>query len=178
MQMLLPYQISFIASEPIVCSSYTGSCRLGVVAGLAQCLHHNTANNNNNNSSSGSDNRPLTHRWMFAVTRVISASLSTRVCGIYSFDDIQQSHHSQAAASLIKARNKIIHHRQPTNYSWDRYYLMSEGVLTGGEETFLNIYVCIMMVVSVLLSHGEGETLFVITNLPILCILHGLLHAD
>ena len=55
---------------------------------------------------------------------------------------------------------------------------MSEGVLTGGEETFLNIYVSIMMVVSVLLSHGEGEPLFVITNLPISCILHGLLHAD
>ena len=115
--------------------------------------------------------------YVCTVTRVIFASsctwfLQVRVCGKYSFDDIQQSHHSQAAASLIKARNKIIHHRQPTNYSWDRYYLMSEGLLTGGEETFLNIYVCIMMVVSVLLSHGEGEPLFVITKLPISCILH------
>ena len=41
------------------------------------------------------------------------------------------------------------------------------------EETFLNIDVSIMMVVSVTLSHGEGEPLFVIANLTILCILHG-----
>ena len=51
------------------------------------------------------------------VTRVIFASsciwfLQVWVCGIYSFDDIQQSHHSQAGATLLKARNKNIHHRQ------------------------------------------------------------------
>ena len=50
-------------------------------------------------------------RWIFASSCII-CFFQIWVCGIYSFDDIQQSHHSQAAATFIKARNKIIHHRQ------------------------------------------------------------------